>query len=190
VITGGLCLHTQENDMEHHRRIPSPGYLLLSLIAGLSRQEQGRAIPLKSYLESLRLLARPWSTHEALPFADFVELLCMAFVPVAAYDATHGHAVYTFIAWERRITRQIRDLSEMREASTLDPRSYLKRAVASVFSEWHESHDMATTSREITWRQFEDFLKAGQGYGNHLASRAIPYVDLKYQRRVVPSFDG
>lgn len=134
---------------------------LYCFIAGLVKERSECRGTLQWYLENLRRLGRSLRAREAVSPEEFAELLRAAFdlEPSAGEPgpgATDGH-----VAWEKRVTEQIRDLDEMRQAGTLDdeyrcfgvdaprggrwynfdPCTYLECAAAGTFGGWQEGDD-------------------------------------------------
>jgi len=136
---------------------------LYRFIADLVKQRTECRVSLQVYLENLRQLGHPLRARTAIPLKAFAELLRAAFEAglTRAESAASPRAGY--LAWERRITEQIRDLGEMQEAGSLDdesryfgldaprggrwynfdPCTYLECAVAGTFGGWEEGDGTA-----------------------------------------------
>jgi hypothetical protein len=153
-------------------RIASAEHLLLSLVVSLVRQQRVGVITLRTYLENLRWLAWRWSDRCALSFEEFVELLCLAFVPVSVEEASSGNAIDAFLEWDQRVTDQIHELLEAAGQEAPDPCDYLQSAVEGAFREWPES-DAGAKLRRITWAEFADFLTVRSGPRQYLHASGV-----------------
>lgn len=134
---------------------------LYCFMADLVRRRAESGTTLQAYLENLRRLACRMGDRDALPLSDFAELLQAAFEPELPRIEPCASATDAHLAWEQRITEQIRDLSEMKEAGAIDneyryfgvdaprggcwynfdPCSYLECAAAGSFGGWQEGDD-------------------------------------------------
>ena len=134
---------------------------LYRFIAGLVKERSECRVTLQSYLENLRGLGRSLRAREAVSPDEFAELLRAAFEPAPSAAEPGLEATAGYVAWEKRITQQIRDLDEMRQAGTLDdeyryfgvdaprggrwynfdPCTYLECAAAGTFGGWQEGDD-------------------------------------------------
>jgi hypothetical protein len=134
---------------------------LYRFIADLVKQRANCGLTLQGYLENLRRLGHQLQEREAISLADFAALLRAAFEPGPSRVESGASATDGYLAWERRISEQIRDLGEMKEAETLDdeyryfgvdaprggrwfnfdPCSYLECAAAGAFGGWREGDD-------------------------------------------------
>jgi hypothetical protein len=134
---------------------------LYCFVAGLVKERSECSGTLQSYLENLRRLGRSLRDREAVSLQEFAELLRAAFNPELSTAEPSLTVTDGYIAWEKRITDQIRDLDEMRQAGTLDneyryfgvdaprggrwynfdPCTYLECAAAGTFGGWQESDD-------------------------------------------------
>ncbi|MCB9628180.1 MAG: hypothetical protein H6725_12465 [Sandaracinaceae bacterium] len=142
-------------------QLPETNRELYVFIAALVSRNEGHCITLQAYLENLSRLARPWAACHGLPLADFTHVLQAAFEPVPDSGGAPVDASTGYLAWERRVAEQIRDLREMREAGTLDnehryfgvdaprgsrwfnfdPCTYLECAAAGTTGGWREGDD-------------------------------------------------
>lgn len=134
---------------------------LYCFIAELVKERSECHETLQSYLENLRRLARRLGAREAVSPKQFAELLRAGFVPEPGAAEPDPAATDGYIAWEERITQQILDLDEMKQAGTLDnehryfgvdaprggrwynfdPCTYLECAAEGTFGGWHECDD-------------------------------------------------
>ncbi|MFC1642740.1 hypothetical protein ACFL5O_08660 [Myxococcota bacterium] len=134
---------------------------LYCFVAGLVKEHSECSGTLQSYLENLRRLGRSLREREAVSLEEFAGLLRAAFNPELGTAEPSPTVTDGYIAWEKRITDQIRDLDEMRQAGTLDneyryfgvdaprggrwynfdPCTYLECAAAGTFGGWQESDD-------------------------------------------------
>lgn len=134
---------------------------LYCFIAELVKQRVECFCTLQSYLENLRRLGHNLRAREAVSPVEFAELLRAAFAPATSTSETGSAAATGYVAWEKRIGEQIRDLDEMRRARTLDseyrcfgvdaprggrwynfdPCSYLECAAAGTFGGWREGDE-------------------------------------------------
>ena len=134
---------------------------LYCFIAELVKQRAECRCTLQSYLESLRRLGRNLRARESISPEEFAELLQAAFEPSAHATELGPAATDGYLAWEKRIGEQLRDLDEMRSAGTLDneyryfgvdaprggrwynfdPCTYLECAAAGTFGGWQEGDD-------------------------------------------------
>ncbi len=143
---------------------------LYGFITQLVEQRSECPCTLQSYLENLRRLGHELRAREAISPDELAELLRAAFAPEPSASSAFGAssasdadpaATAGYLAWEKRIDEQIRDLDEMRRAGTLDdehrhfgvdaPRGgrwnnldlgvYLECAVAGTFGGWQQGND-------------------------------------------------
>jgi hypothetical protein len=134
---------------------------LYCFIAGLVKERAECRGTLQGYLEHLRRLGHNLRAREAISPEEFAELLRAAFDPEPSAAEPGPEATGGYVAWEKRITQQIRDLDEMRQAGTLDneyryfgvdsprggrwynfdPCTYLECAAAGTFGGWQEGDD-------------------------------------------------
>lgn len=134
---------------------------LYCFVAGLVKERSECSGTLQSYLENLRRLGRSLREREAVSLEDFAELLRAAFDPELSGAEPDPAVTDGYVAWEKRITEQIRDLDDMRQAGTLDneyryfgvdsprggrwynfdPCTYLECAAAGTFGGWQEGDD-------------------------------------------------
>jgi hypothetical protein len=134
---------------------------LYCFIAKLVKQRSECCGTLQSYLENLRRLGRGLRARETVSSEEFAELLRAAFDPEPSAAGLGPAANDGYVAWEKRIGEQIRDLDEMRRSGTLDneyryfgvdaprggrwfnfdPCTYLECAVAGTFGGWQEADD-------------------------------------------------
>jgi len=134
---------------------------LYCFIAGLVKERAECRGTLQGYLEHLRRLGHNLRAREAISPEEFAELLRAAFDTEPSAAEPGPEATGGYVAWEKRITQQIRDLDEMRQAGTLDneyryfgvdsprggrwynfdPCTYLECAAAGTFGGWQEGDD-------------------------------------------------
>lgn len=141
---------------------------LYRFVADLVKQGAECRLTLQEYLENLRRLCHPLREHEEISLENFVTLLQAAFEAGSSAAASGpstaesgASATGGYLAWELRITEQIRDLGEMKTAGTLDneyryfgvdaprggrwysfdPRTYLECAAEGTFGGWQEGDD-------------------------------------------------
>lgn len=134
---------------------------LYCFVAELVKQRAECCCTLQSYLENLRRLGHNLRAREAVSAEEFAELLRAAFDPAPGASEAGAAATKGYLAWEKHIGEQIRDLDEMRSAGTLDneyryfgvdaprggrwynfdPCTYLECAAAGTFGGWQEGDD-------------------------------------------------
>lgn len=93
---------------------------LYCFVAELVNERSDYRGTLQSYLENLRRLGRGLRARAALSPEKFAELLRAAFEAEPIAGEPGPGATDGYVAWEKRITEQIRDLDDMRQAGTLD----------------------------------------------------------------------
>jgi hypothetical protein len=134
---------------------------LYRFVAGLVKRRAGSTLALRGYLERLRQLAAPLRAHESISPNTFAELLDAAFESGPAPIDPRAEATPGFVAWERLVTAQIRDLHEMDRAGLLDdeqryfglnapsgarwynfdPGTFLECGATGTFGGWQEGDD-------------------------------------------------
>ena len=134
---------------------------LYGFIAELVKERAACGVTLQRYLENLRRLAGGLRARDAVSPDELAALLRAAFDPEPGAVALGPAATEGHVAWEQRITQQIRDLDEMRQDGTLDsehryfgvdaprggrwynfdPGTYLECAAAGTFGGWQEGDD-------------------------------------------------
>jgi len=134
---------------------------LYCFIAELVKQRAECHCALQSYLENLRRLGYNLRAREAVSPEEFAEVLRAAFAPAPGASEAGPAATNGYVAWEKRIGEQIRDLGDMRQSGTLDneyryfgldaprggrwynfdPCTYLECAAAGTFGGWQEGDD-------------------------------------------------
>ncbi len=134
---------------------------LYCFFADLVKQRAECRLTLQEYLANLRRLCHQHRQLDALPLANFAELLQAAFEPAPSSAESAASASHDYLAWEARITEQILDLGEMKEAGTLanehrylgldaprggrwynfDPCTYLECAAEGTFGGWQHGDD-------------------------------------------------
>ncbi|MCA9599833.1 MAG: hypothetical protein KC776_41290 [Myxococcales bacterium] len=132
---------------------------LYRFVAALTKRHAKERPPLEDYLERLRAHARAAAREPGLSPARFAALLAAAFEDAA--PTVRPTPAESFAPWDARISAQIRDLKEMRDAGTFDdeyryfgvsapsgaywynfdPCSYLECAMAGSFGGWEEGDD-------------------------------------------------
>ena len=134
---------------------------LYRFIGDLLEQQSGCRLTLQGYLENLRRLGHPLRDHPAISLEVFAGLLRSAFECEPSAAEAGAAATEGYVAWDRRITVQIRDLDEMKQAGTLDneyryfgvdaprggrwynfdPCTYIECAAAGTFGGWQEGDE-------------------------------------------------
>jgi hypothetical protein len=138
---------------------------LYCFIAALVKQYADNSVTLQDYLESLGQLGRQWCERSAVLPSEFAHLLEASFAPVPTGIESKMNPTAGYLIWQQRIAEQVRDLSEMKEAGTLenqyryfgvaaprgahwfnfDPCTYLECAAAGTFGGWREGDDTERT---------------------------------------------
>lgn len=93
---------------------------LYCFVTALVKRQADGSVTLQAYLENLGQLGRQWCERSAILPSEFAQLLEALFAPTPTGIESTRNPTGGYLIWEQRIAEQVRDLSEMKAAGTLE----------------------------------------------------------------------